>query len=82
MGQAGHRKDGKLLPAHQGVETVNGRKSGLYELGRIVDGIMEEVSARSMKDVGKVMSKVMPLVRGRIDGASVNRIVQQKLKDN
>jgi uncharacterized protein YqeY len=50
------------------------------EIGTIIDEAMKEVSAQGMKDMGKVMSKVMPLVKGRADGTSVNRMVQQKFK--
>ncbi len=51
------------------------------ELGKIIDETIKEVSAQGMKDMGKVMSKVIPLVKGKADGSSVNRMVQQRLKE-
>ena len=32
-----------------------------------------------MKDMGKVMSAIMPKVKGRADGALVNKLVKQYL---
>ena len=51
------------------------------ELERIIGEVIKEVSAQGMKDMGKVMSKVMPLVKGKADGSSVNRMVQQRRKE-
>ncbi|TCO80047.1 GatB/YqeY domain-containing protein [Marinisporobacter balticus] len=49
------------------------------ELTQIVSQTIEEVGANSMKDMGKIMSAVMPKVKGRTDGKTVNRIIKQFL---
>lgn len=50
------------------------------ELEEIVVEVIHEVDAQSMKDIGKVMGRVIPLTKGKADGSQVKRIVEQKLK--
>ncbi|KGG81363.1 GatB/YqeY domain-containing protein [Caloranaerobacter azorensis] len=50
------------------------------EIDEIVKAAIEEIGASTMKDMGKVMSYVMPKVKGRADGSLVNKIVRQYLK--
>jgi len=50
------------------------------ELQEIVKEAIEEVGANSIKDLGKIMSNVMPKIKGRADGSMVNNIVRQYLK--
>ncbi|SCG83617.1 putative protein yqeY [Proteiniborus sp. DW1] len=50
------------------------------ELEKIVKEAIEEVGANSVKDIGKIMSNVMPKVKGRADGSMVNNIVRQYFK--
>ena len=49
------------------------------EIVLLVNTVLTEVSATSPADMGKVMSKLMPQVKGRADGKIVQKIVQQKL---
>ncbi|HET7628415.1 MAG TPA: GatB/YqeY domain-containing protein [Bacillales bacterium] len=49
------------------------------DLERIVDEAIAETGAEEKGDMGKVMSVVMPRVKGKADGSHVNRLVQQKL---
>jgi len=49
------------------------------ELEKIVEQVIQEVHAASMKDMGKVMGKVIPLTKGKADGAQVKKIVENKL---
>ncbi|UOF88922.1 GatB/YqeY domain-containing protein [Fodinisporobacter ferrooxydans] len=49
------------------------------EVKSIVQEVIREVGAASKADTGKVMSVLMPKVRGRADGKLVNQIVQQLL---
>ncbi len=41
---------------------------------------MVEVGAEGKKDIGKVMKALMPKVKGRADGKTVNLLVSSKLK--
>ena len=49
------------------------------EIEEIVDDVIEEVGATSMRDLGRVMADVMPQVAGRADGSTVSQLVREKL---
>jgi uncharacterized protein len=50
------------------------------ELRAIVGDAVAETGASSPKEMGKVMSAVMPQVKGRADGKRVSAIVQELLR--
>ncbi|MFC4388487.1 GatB/YqeY domain-containing protein [Gracilibacillus marinus] len=50
------------------------------ELNQIVVQTIEEVQAESKKDMGKVMSALMPKVKGKAEGARVNQFVLKHLQ--
>ncbi|MBU1063738.1 GatB/YqeY domain-containing protein [bacterium] len=52
---------------------------GMDELEQIITNIITETGATSMKDIGKVMPKVMQQVKGRTDGSQVQAMVRAKL---
>jgi len=45
------------------------------EIVAIVQQVLQEVGAKGPGDKGKVMQKLMPQVKGKADGAEVNKIV-------
>lgn len=49
------------------------------EITQIVQAAVAETGASSMRDMGKVMSAVMPQVKGKADGKRVNAIVKAAL---
>ncbi len=49
------------------------------ELHAIVGDVVAETGAASPKEMGKVMSMVMPRVQGRADGKRVSAVVREKL---
>ena len=49
------------------------------ELDEIVDDVIAEVGATSLRDLGRVMADVMPRVSGRADGSLVSQVVREKL---
>ena len=49
------------------------------EVEAIVDGVIAEVGATSLRDIGRVMADVMPQVSGRVDGGTVSQMVKEKL---
>lgn len=49
------------------------------ELQKIIDEVFEEVKPTSMRDMGKVMGKVTPLVKGKADMGLVSSIIKSKL---
>jgi uncharacterized protein YqeY len=49
------------------------------EIRALVNEAIQQTGASSKKDMGKVMGALMPKVKGRADGALVNKIVQESL---
>jgi uncharacterized protein len=63
------------------VEEYLPRQLSDQELEAIVGDAVAESGATSPKEMGKVMSAVMPRVQGRADGKRVSAVVRQKLGD-
>ncbi len=79
--QEGHRDD---LVAKESaelaiIEEYMPPQMGREELTRIIQGVIQEVGAESLRDKGKVMGRLMPQVRGKADGNQVNDIVTELL---
>ena len=49
------------------------------ELEKLADKAIVETGAASVKDMGKVMSALMPKVAGRADGNAVSAVVKKRL---
>jgi uncharacterized protein YqeY len=49
------------------------------ELEEIIDDVISEVGATSIRDLGRVMAGVMHQVSGRADGSHVSQLVKEKL---
>jgi uncharacterized protein YqeY len=49
------------------------------DVEEIVDNVIAEVGATSIRDLGRVMAGVMPQVSGRADGSTVSQLVREKL---
>ena len=49
------------------------------ELEEIIDDVISEVGATSIRDMGRVMAGVMHQVSGRADGSTVSQLVKEKL---
>lgn len=52
------------------------------ELEEIIEKAVRDTGATGISDMGKVMSFVMPHVKGRADGKTVSNMVKQKLSGN
>ncbi|WP_091837651.1 GatB/YqeY domain-containing protein [Marininema halotolerans] len=50
------------------------------ELRKMVQEAVEQIGATSKADMKKVMTLLMPQVKGRADGKTVNRLVQESLQ--
>ena len=50
------------------------------ELNEIVISTISEVGATSMKDIKKIMTSIMPKVKGRADGKLINELVKKNLQ--
>jgi uncharacterized protein YqeY len=49
------------------------------EIEEIIDDVIAETGATSLRDLGRVMADVMPQVAGRADGSTVSQLVREKL---
>jgi uncharacterized protein len=49
------------------------------ELQKIVTDTIQSIGAKGPQDMGKVMSALMPQIRGRADGKQTQQFVQQQL---
>ncbi len=50
------------------------------EIRELVSQVVEELGAAGPGDLGKVMGRVMPMVRGRADGSAVSRVARELLQ--
>jgi len=50
------------------------------EITAIVKNCIQQAGAQSIKELGKVMTLIKPLIKGRADGKLVNQIVRQQLQ--
>ena len=46
---------------------------------KIIKETITEIGAKGPADMGKVMAAIMPRVKGKADGALVNKIVRENL---
>ncbi|MEH7461278.1 GatB/YqeY domain-containing protein [Bacillus thuringiensis] len=69
----------KLKSEIQILETYLPEQLTEEELTAVIQQVISEVGAASKADMGKVMSAVMPKVKGKADGSQVNRLVSQLL---
>ena len=49
------------------------------EINQKIESAISEINAISMKDMGKVMSVLTPILKGRADMAEVSKKIQEKL---
>lgn len=61
------------------VELYMPKQLSEEEISNIVKQAIVEVDVTSKADMGKVMSAIMPKVKGKADGSLVNKLVQQHL---
>ncbi|MGR3765081.1 GatB/YqeY domain-containing protein [Rossellomorea sp. NS-SX7] len=61
------------------VEIYMPKQLSEEEISAIVQETMAEVGASSKAEMGKVMGAIMPKVKGKADGALVNKLVLQHL---
>ena len=61
------------------IETYLPAQLSDAELDELVDGAVEEAGASEPREMGKVMSLLMPRVGGRADGKRVSAAVKERL---
>jgi uncharacterized protein YqeY len=70
---AGEASEAELIEAYLPAQLSDD------ELHAIVGDVVAETGAASPKEMGRVMSMVMPRVQGRADGKRVSAVVKEKL---
>ena len=63
----------------QALEIYMPQQLSLEEVKHLVDEVISETGASSMRDMGKVMSALMPRIQGKADSKEVNQMVREKL---
>jgi uncharacterized protein YqeY len=63
------------------IESYLPRQMSRDEVMILIDKTIMDTGAQSRRDMGKVMSKLMPQLKGRFDGRDVNNMVIEKLGD-
>ncbi|MEH7391722.1 MULTISPECIES: GatB/YqeY domain-containing protein [unclassified Bacillus (in: firmicutes)] len=69
----------KIHTELQYVELYMPKQLSEDEVSKIVQETVAEIGAKSKAEMGKVMAAIMPKVKGKADGALVNKLVQQHL---
>ena len=49
------------------------------EVSKLVSEVISEVGAKDMKDMGKVMGSIKPLIAGKADAGIVSQLVKKAL---
>lgn len=49
------------------------------ELNKIIDEVFSKVNPTSSKDMGKIMSEITPLVKGKADMKEVSNLIKERL---
>ena len=70
---AGERREVELIDPYLPAQLDDA------QLASLVDEAVAETGASSSKDMGQVMSTVMPKVAGRADGKRVSAVVRERL---
>lgn len=60
----------KYMPAMMGEEDIN----------KVLDTVFTEVNPTSQADIGKIMGRVSPLLKGKADMSLVNKLVKDRLQ--
>ncbi len=69
------RKEKEILKTYLPKQLTQG------ELKTMINSIIEEVEAKTVRDLGKVMGKIMPQVTGKADGKVIKDLVFKALSN-
>lgn len=61
------------------IEQFLPEQLGEEEIAKVVDAIIDQTGASSMKDMGKVMGMASGKLAGKADGKTISNIVKQRL---
>lgn len=49
------------------------------EINKIIDEVFEEIKPTSSSDMGKIMGKISPILKGKADMGLVNKLIKERL---
>ena len=49
------------------------------EILKVIEQVFSEVNPTGLSDIGKVMGKISPLLKGKADLGLVNKLIKEKL---
>ncbi|NOY77111.1 MAG: GatB/YqeY domain-containing protein [Calditrichaeota bacterium] len=61
------------------IQTYLPKQLSREEVEAVISGVIDEIGASSMKDMGRVMKEAMARLKGKTDGKLVQEIVRSKL---
>ena len=76
------KRDDLIQQAHEEIEIITSylpTQLTIDEIKVIVNETIQETGAVDAKDMGKIMSALMPKTKGRADGKLVNQVVRELL---
>jgi hypothetical protein len=76
------KRDDLIQQAHEEIEIITSylpKQLTIDEIKAIVNETIQETGAVDAKDMGKIMSALMPKTKGRADGKLVNQVVRELL---
>ena len=59
----------------------NKQNNNMNKQNKIIDKVFNEVNPSGMKDMGQVMGKVTPLVKGKADMGKVSTLIKERLNN-
>lgn len=79
--KAANREDlaGKELEEAEILKNYLPEQLSEDNIRKIVDEAIQQTGAKGPSDMGKIMGKIMPLVKGKADGSVVSDIVKKQL---
>lgn len=79
--RAGNRQDllDKELQELEIIQQYLPAQMSEAEIEKQIDEIIRSTEASSLRDLGKVMSEAMKVLKGRVDGKKVQQLVREKL---
>lgn len=51
------------------------------DINKVIDEVFIEVNPQNASDIGKIMGKISPLVKGKADMALVNKLVRERIQE-
>lgn len=71
-----------ILQAEKEIEILNKYMPIMMseeEINKVIDSVFEEIKPVNSKDIGKVMGKISPMLKGKADMSLVSKLIKDRL---